>query len=82
VYDFGESTLPVSRYTVVNDIIVKPGAKLIIKSGTELNFLNGIGMLVLGELIVDGVISSPVKFTLHNRQYRSIYFVQIRFFDI
>jgi hypothetical protein len=67
VYDFNDATLPVNRYTVVNDIVVKPGAKLTLKSGTELNFLNGIGMLVLGELIIDGVVSSPVRFSLANR---------------
>ena len=32
--------------------------------GTELHFLNGIGILVLGELVIDGVQSSPVRFSL------------------
>jgi hypothetical protein len=68
VYEFGDSVLPVNRYTVTNDIVIKPNSKLTIKSGTELNFLNGVGMLVLGELIVDGVIASPVRFKLSNRQ--------------
>jgi hypothetical protein len=67
IFDY-EATLPVNRYTVVNDITVKPGARLTLKSGTVLNFLNGVGMLVLGELAVEGVFSSPVRFTLSNRQ--------------
>ena len=67
VFDLGDSTLPVGRYTVTNDILVKPNAKLTLKSGTELNFLNGVGMLVLGELFIDGVQASPVKFSLANQ---------------
>jgi hypothetical protein len=67
VYDIGDNELPSGRYTVVNDIFVKPGAKLRIKAGTELSFMNGVGMLVLGELHIDGYVSSMVKFTLANR---------------
>ena len=67
VYDIGDNQLPAGRYTVVNDIFVKPGAKLKIKSGTELSFLNGVGMLVLGELDIDGYVSSAVRFTLSNK---------------
>lgn len=68
VYDIHDSSLPPTRYTVTNDILIKPGAKLTIRSGTELNFLNGVGMLVLGELIVDGHLSSLVKFSLAGGQ--------------
>ena len=64
----GESRLHAQRYTVVNDILVKPGAKLVIERGTELNFLNGVGMLVLGELVVDGALASPVTFRLAQQQ--------------
>lgn len=60
VFEGHDSTLPSSKYTVVNDILVKPGAKLTIKSGTELNFVNGVGMLVLGELVVEGHMASNV----------------------
>lgn len=67
VFDLGDTTLPVTRYTVTNDILVKPNAKLTLKSGTELNFVNGVGMLVLGELHVDGVQASPVRFSLANQ---------------
>jgi hypothetical protein len=67
IYDIGDNELPSGRYTVVNDIFVKPGAKLKINAGTELSFLNGVGMLVLGELHIDGYVSSMVKFTLSNR---------------
>ncbi|CAF0869334.1 unnamed protein product [Brachionus calyciflorus] len=66
VFD-SDSTLPVDRYTVINDILIKPGAKMTIKSGTELNFLNGVGMLVLGELNIEGHVGSQVKFALSNR---------------
>ena len=69
IFDMGESVLPVNRYTVVNDIVVKPGATLTLKSGTELNFLNGIGMLVLGELRVEGANYSPVNFRLADKGY-------------
>jgi hypothetical protein len=68
IYEIGASVLPVDTYTVTNDILVRPGAKLTLKSGTEMNFLNGIGMLVLGELVVDGVNYSPVKFNLANQR--------------
>ena len=64
IYDSGQSVLPVNRYTVTNDIVIKPGASLTLKSGTELNFLNGVGMLVLGELRIDGAYGSTVNFRL------------------
>lgn len=67
IYDSGDSILPVNRYTVINDIVIKPGASLTLKSGTELNFLNGIGMLVLGELRIDGAFGSTVNFRLANQ---------------
>lgn len=69
VYDIGDNELPNGRYNVVNDILIKPGAKLKINSGTELHFANGVGMLVLGELQVDGHLGSPVKFTLSNNRW-------------
>jgi len=33
IFDLGDSVLPVNRYTVTNDILVKPNAKLTLKSG-------------------------------------------------
>jgi hypothetical protein len=66
IYDSGDSVLPSNRYTVINDIVIKPGASLTLKAGTELNFLNGIGMLVLGELRIDGAFGSTVNFRLAN----------------
>lgn len=70
VYDLANSILPSNKYTVVNDILVKPGAKLTIKSGTELNFLNGVGILVLGELHIEGHLGAQVKFTSSSRIQR------------
>lgn len=64
IMDLGIVTLPAQRYTVTNDILVAPNSKLVLKPGTELNFLNGVGMTVLGELVVDGVQSSEVRFSL------------------
>ncbi|KAJ1365163.1 hypothetical protein KIN20_025393 [Parelaphostrongylus tenuis] len=42
--------LILGRYTVVDDLHVVPGAKLTIASGSILEFHNGLGMLVQGEL--------------------------------
>jgi len=68
VFDVGHAVLPVRRYTVTNDILVKPGAKLTIKAGTELRFVNGVGMLVLGELSVEGLAGSDVRFGLADQR--------------
>jgi hypothetical protein len=38
--------LPPGRYTVTDDLQVVPGAKLSIAPGTQLQFYDGIGMLV------------------------------------
>ncbi len=64
----GDAVLPVRRYTVTNDILVKPGAKLTIKAGTELSFVNGVGMLVLGELSAEGLAGSDVRFGLADQR--------------
>lgn len=72
VYDLADSILPSNKYTVVNDIFVKPGAKLTIKSGAELNFLNGVGILVLGELNIEGHLGAQVKLTTSHRNNRFI----------
>jgi hypothetical protein len=73
IYDIGESVLPVDRYMVTHDIIIRPSAKLIIRSGTQLNFFNGIGILVQGELQVEGLSSSQVQFSLANQQLLRLY---------
>ena len=43
---FENNDLPAGRYTVVEDLQIAPGAKLTLMSGTTLEFMNGIGMLV------------------------------------
>ena len=68
IFDMGHVELPAQRYTVTNDILIKPHSKLTLRPGTELNFLNGVGMLVLGEIAIEGVQSSPVKFSLANQK--------------
>lgn len=68
IFDIGHAVLPAQRYLVTNDILIKPNAKLTILPGTELNFINGVGMLVLGELSIEGIQSSPVRFSLADQQ--------------
>jgi len=68
IFDVGHAVLPVRRYIVTNDILVKPNAKLTIQAGTELRFLNGVGMLVLGELSVEGLDGSNVRFSLADQR--------------
>jgi hypothetical protein len=55
------------RYIVTNDIIVRPDKRLTIQS-SQLEFLNGIGMFVYGELIVQGVDGSPTRFDLYDNR--------------
>ncbi|VDN08455.1 unnamed protein product [Thelazia callipaeda] len=52
-------------YTVIDDLNIVPGARLTVAPGTELQFSNGIGMLVQGELVRTELHSSNemVKFT-------------------
>ena len=60
------------RYTVINDIIVKPDKRLTIQSG-QLEFLNGIGMFVYGELVITGVDGSPTRLELfHDKLSTSV----------
>ncbi|UJR14923.1 hypothetical protein I4U23_001905 [Adineta vaga] len=51
------------RYIVTNDILIKPDKRLTIQS-SQLEFLNGIGMFVYGELIIQGVDGSPTRLNL------------------
>ena len=73
VFDMHDFTLPQTRYLVTNDIIIRPSSKLILRSGTELNFLNGVGMLVQGELIIDGFPMSDVKFNVADQRLYKLY---------
>ena len=72
-FDMNELTLPQTRYLVTNDIIIRPSSKLILRSGTELNFLNGVGILVQGELVIDGFPMSDVKFNVADQRLYKLY---------
>ncbi|CAD5229908.1 unnamed protein product [Bursaphelenchus xylophilus] len=62
---FENSDLQPGKYTVTDDLHISPGAKLTISHGTELEFLDGVGMLVQGELIRNDYSNpfQPIKFT-------------------
>ena len=53
-----------SPYTVVSDVTILPEASLSIDPGVEVQFMPGVGMLVLGSLFVGGNVHQPVKFSL------------------
>ncbi|CAF3057799.1 unnamed protein product [Rotaria sp. Silwood2] len=55
------------RYIVTNDILIKPDKRLTIQS-SQLEFLNGIGIFVHGELIIQGVDGSPTRLNLLNNK--------------
>ena len=60
------------RYIVTNDIVIKPDKRFTIQS-SQLEFLNGIGMFVYGELVITGVDGSPTRLNLfHNKTSTSI----------
>ncbi|CAF0748650.1 unnamed protein product, partial [Didymodactylos carnosus] len=60
-------TLSPGKYIVNNDILIKPGAGLTIEN-SQLQFMNGIGMFVMGELIVKGHDGSKTKFELYENE--------------
>ncbi|KAL3315829.1 hypothetical protein Ciccas_005532 [Cichlidogyrus casuarinus] len=51
-------TLGQSPYKVVSDIIVPPGGVFIVDPGVTINFANGLGMLVQGELVMSTLNSA------------------------
>ena len=53
-----------SPYTVVSDVTILPEASLSIDPGVVVQFMPGVGMLVLGSLFVNGNENQPVKFSL------------------
>ncbi|CAF1226683.1 unnamed protein product, partial [Didymodactylos carnosus] len=55
------------KYIVNNDILIKPGAGLTIEN-SQLQFMNGIGMFVMGELIVKGHDGSKTRFELFENE--------------
>ncbi|CAF0957495.1 unnamed protein product, partial [Adineta ricciae] len=71
IIDMDYSLSP-GRYIVTNDILIKPDKRLLIQS-SQLEFLNGVGMFVYGELMIQGVDGSPTRFGLYeNRTSTSI----------
>jgi len=66
IIDMDYNLLP-GRYIVTNDIVIKPDKRLTIQS-SQLEFLNGVGMFVYGELIVLGSDGSPTRFNLFQNQ--------------
>lgn len=73
IYDMGEAVLPENRYLVTHDLVIRPSSKLTIRSGTELNFLNGVGILVQGELVIDGYVDSNVLFKCADQRLYRLY---------
>ena len=61
-----------SPYIVISDITVLPDAELTIHPGVELQFSNGVGMLILGALFVLGNSNKPVTFSLLKRSQTEI----------
>ena len=61
-----------SPYFVISDITVLPDAELTIHPGVELQFSNGVGMLILGALFVLGNRNNPVTFSLLKRTQTEI----------
>ncbi|KRX14147.1 HHIP-like protein 1 [Trichinella nelsoni] len=61
-------------YTVVDDLHISPGAVLTLQPGTVLQFADGIGMLVQGELLRADYqgSSEPILFTLAKRDPISV----------
>ncbi|KRX72534.1 HHIP-like protein 1 [Trichinella sp. T6] len=61
-------------YTVVDDLHISPGAVLTLQPGTVLQFVDGIGMLVQGELLRADYqgSSEPILFTLAKRDPISV----------
>jgi hypothetical protein len=55
-----------SPYVVIGDISVLPGRTLIIEAGVELRFTHNTGILVEGQLVIDGTVMSPVLLTDNN----------------
>lgn len=55
------------RYIVTNDILIKPDKRLTIQS-SQLEFLNGVGMFVYGELTITGVDGSPTYLGLYDNK--------------
>ena len=53
------------RYIVNNDILIKPGKRVTIQS-SQLEFFNGVGIFVHGELNIQGVDGSPTRLELFN----------------
>ena len=56
-----------SPYKVISDVTVLPDAELTIHPGVEVQFVSGVGMLILGALLVLGNRDNPVTFSLLKR---------------
>lgn len=66
IIDMDYSLSP-GRYTVINDILVRPDKRFTIQS-SQLEFLNGVGLFVYGELIIQGVDGSPTRLDLFSNK--------------
>ena len=61
-----------SPYKVISDVTVLPDAEITIHPGVELQFVSGVGMLILGALLVLGNRDNPVTFSLLKRNQTKI----------
>ena len=56
----------IKHYIVDHDLTILPEGTMEIRSGTTLEFENGLGVLIHGEMKVLGEENQPIKFTLKN----------------
>ena len=59
----GNMILEEGEYTVVRDIFVRPGSKLVLNRGTQLSFDQSVGLMVQGKLESVGHSFYPITFT-------------------
>jgi hypothetical protein len=61
----GDALLALSEspYIITSDLYVLPGTTMIIEAGTQLNFLDGVGLIVKGTLVIeDDAALEPVDY--------------------
>ncbi|KAK0410181.1 hypothetical protein QR680_004996 [Steinernema hermaphroditum] len=78
---FENHDLDTGKYTVTDDLHIVPGAKLTVGPGTILEFYNGVGMLVQGELIRADFRDSPDPVIFTSKPFVLPHIENIRLMD-
>ncbi|KAI1717620.1 scavenger receptor cysteine-rich domain-containing protein [Ditylenchus destructor] len=78
---YENNDLQSGRYIVTDDLHVTPGAKLTLAAGTTLEFMNGVGMLVQGELLRDYSNPIPIPIVFTSRPFIQPQLDNIRLID-